>query len=60
LPGLDNSVLGDVIAWSEGDIDVVQKDGETVISITSLPNRAARIAARLAAAGAAACGPTLP
>lgn len=59
-PGLEDSVLGSMLAWSEGDLEVRQEDDATVVTVTTLPVRAARMAARLAAGGAAACGPRGP
>ena len=56
IPGLDESVLGSLLAWSDGDFEVLQGKDATEISITTLPARAARMLARLAFGATGACG----
>lgn len=60
MPGLEDSVLGAVLAWSEGDVEIGQEDDATVLTVTTFPARAARMMARLALGGASACGPKGP
>ena len=57
VPGLEESVLGAILAWSEGDLEVQQEEGATVVTLSTLPLRAERMMEHLAAGAVSTCGP---